>query len=258
MSPLSSFAESGGAVSSNSLKFHRGPIMMKRALTICGLFCALILGAATVNAQSGNKGAQKNAKSSQKDADGAQKSVNFAGTWQLDKGKSQFPQRQADFIKSMTWIVTQDDKQLTREQQVETNQDAISGGGGGMGGGRGGMGGGRRGGYGGGGGGGGGGIGGGGGRGGGMGGGRGGRSGMGNSTLTVNLDGSETTNESQGGTTYTAKWINDGKSLEINTAGNASATEQWELADGGNTLKVHREAETQRGVQEWNYVFKKK
>src|SRR5262245_60401922 len=152
-SPLSSFAESGGAVSSDSLKFHRGPIMMKRALTICGLFCALILGAATITAQSGNKGAQKNAKSAQKDADGAQKSVNFAGTWQLDKGKSQFPQRQADFIKSMTWIVTQDDNQLTREQQVEMNQDAISGGGGGMGGGRGGgMGGGRRGGYGGGGG----------------------------------------------------------------------------------------------------------
>jgi hypothetical protein len=91
-----------------------------------------------------------------------------------------------------------------------------------------------------------------------MGGGRGGRSGMGNSTLTVNLDGSETTNESQGGTTYTAKWINDGKTLEIKTLGNASATEQWELADGGKTLKVHREAETQRGAQEWNHVFKKK
>src|SRR5262245_31261929 len=142
MSPLSSFAESGGAVSSNSLKFHRGPVMMKRALTICGLFCALILGAATVNAQRGNNGATRNATSSQQDADGAQKSVNFAGTWQLDKGKSQFPQRQADFIKSMTWIVTQDDKQLTREQQVEMNQDAISDGGGGRGGG---MGGGRRG-----------------------------------------------------------------------------------------------------------------
>src|SRR5215510_10757371 len=241
MSPLSSFAESGGAVRSNSLKFHRGPIMMKRALTICGLSCALILGAATVNAQSGNKGVQKNAKSSQKDADGAQKSVNFAGTWQLDKGQSQFPQRQADFIKSMTWIVMQDDKQLTREQQVEMNQDAISGGGGGMGGGSGGgMGGGRRGGY------------------GGGGGGRGGITGMGKSTLTVNLDGNETTNESQGGTTYTAKWVNDGKTREIKTAGNASPTEQWELADGGKTLKVHREAETQRGSQEWNYVFKKK
>jgi len=42
------------------------------------------------------------------------------------------------------------------------------------------------------------------------------------------------------------------------TAGNATATEQWELADGGKTLKVHREAETQRGAQEWNYVFNKK
>src|SRR5262249_61863012 len=127
MSPLSSFAESGGAVSSNSHKFHRGKIIMRRALTICGLFCALIIGATTVNAQSGNKGAQKNAKSSQKDADSAPKSVNFAGAWQLEKGKSQFPQRQADFIKSMTWIVTQDDKQLTREQQTEINKNAIAG-----------------------------------------------------------------------------------------------------------------------------------
>src|SRR5215475_13647598 len=122
--------------------------MKKRTLTICALFCALIIGAATANAQSGIKGTQKNAKNSQKDADSAQKSVNFAGTWQLDKGKSQFPQQRADFIKSMTWTVTQDDKQLTREQQIEMNQDAIGGGGGGMGGGRGGgMGGGRRGGY---------------------------------------------------------------------------------------------------------------
>jgi hypothetical protein len=76
--------------------------------------------------------------------------------------------------------------------------------------------------------------------------------------LTVNLDGSEPANESQGGTTYTAKWINDGRTLEIKTTGDASATEQWELADGGKTLMVHREADTQRGVQEWNYVFKKK
>ncbi|HEY7182177.1 MAG TPA: hypothetical protein VIC84_12190 [Blastocatellia bacterium] len=252
--------------------------MKKRTLTVCGLFCALIIGAATANAQSGIKGTQKNAKGSQKDADSGQKSVNFAGAWQLDKGKSQFPQqRQADFIKNMTWTVTQDDKQLIREQQVEMNQDAMNGGGGGgYGGGRGGgMGGGRRGGYGGGGGigGGGGGIGGGGvgggggmgggggrgGRGGGGGGGRGGRSGIVNNTMTVNLDGSETTAESQDGTTTTAKWINDGKTLEIKTTGNVSATEQWELADGGKTLKVHREQETQqRGAQEWNYVFKKK
>jgi hypothetical protein len=81
---------------------------------------------------------------------------------------------------------------------------------------------------------------------------------MGNSTLTVNLDGSETTNESQSGTTNTAKWIKDGKTLEIKTVGDATTTEQWELADGGKTLRVHRESETQRGAQEWNYVFKKK
>ena len=76
--------------------------------------------------------------------------------------------------------------------------------------------------------------------------------------MTVNLDGRETASESQGGTTNTATWINDGKTLEIKTVGNASTTEQWELADGGKTLKVHREAETQRGAQDWNYVFNKK
>ncbi|MBO0861405.1 MAG: hypothetical protein J2P21_23525, partial [Chloracidobacterium sp.] len=119
--------------------------MVRRTLTICGLLCALIIGVATVNAQSGIKGTQKNAKSAQNEADSAQKSVNFAGTWKLDKGKSQFPQqRQADFYKSMTWIVTQDDKQLTRQQQVERNDYEANGGGGGYGGGgRGGMGGGR-------------------------------------------------------------------------------------------------------------------
>ena len=40
---------------------------MKRALTICGLFCALMIVVASVSAQKG---------------------ANFAGTWELDKAKS--------------------------------------------------------------------------------------------------------------------------------------------------------------------------
>jgi len=181
---------------------------MKRALTICSVFCALMISIAAVNAQKG---------------------ANFAGAWELDKAKSQLPQRQSDNIKSATWTVTQDDKQLTNEQKIERVEGAGGGGGGG---------------------------------------GRGGGFGMGAGTLTVKLDGGETTTENQGGKTTTkAKWTNDGKTLEITSVrsgefqGNAftmTTTEQWELADGGKTLKVHRKAETQRGPQESTWVLTKK
>ncbi|HEU0177147.1 MAG TPA: hypothetical protein VFV58_23025 [Blastocatellia bacterium] len=177
--------------------------MMKRALTVCGLFCALTIGVAAVSAQKG---------------------ANFAGNWELDKAKSQLPQRQADSIKSATWTVTQDDKQLTSEQKIER----VEGGGGGRG------------------------------RGFGMGGGR----------LTVKLDGSETTTESDRGKTVSkAKWVNGGKTLEITSVtsgefqGNAftrTTTENWELADGGNTLRIHVKTESQRGPQESTYVLTKK
>ena len=179
---------------------------MKRALTICGLFCALMIVVAAVSAQKG---------------------ANFAGTWELDKAKSQLPQRQADSIKSATWTVTQDDKQLTSEQKIERIESAGGGGGGGRG------------------------------RGFGMGG-----------PLTVKLDGSETTTESERGKlTSKAKWLNEGKTLEITSVrsgefqGNAftvTTTEHWELADGGKTLKVHIKTESQRGAQESTYVLTKK
>src|SRR5262249_30065744 len=88
---------------------------MKRALTICSVFCALMISVAAVNAQKG---------------------ANFAGAWELDKAKSQLPQRQSDNIKSATWTVTQDDKQLTNEQKIERVEGAGGGGGGGGRGGR--------------------------------------------------------------------------------------------------------------------------
>ena len=91
---------------------------------------------------------------------------------------------------------------------------------------------------------------------------------MGGGALTVKLDGGETTAESQGGKTTTkAKWLNEGKTLEITSVrsgefqGNAftfTTTEHWELADGGKTLKVHRKTESQRGAQESTWVFAKK
>ncbi len=182
---------------------------MKRLLAVCGVLCALMIGIATVSAQKG---------------------ANFAGTWDLDKAKSQLPQMQADTIQSATWIVTQDDKQLSREQKIERNPNAAPPGGGG-----------------------------GGGRGGGMGGG---------GTLTAKLDGSETVAEAQGRKSTTkAKWNDGGKILEINTVSTFSGpngeittttVEHWELADGGKTLKVHRKAETPRGPQESTWVFTKK
>jgi hypothetical protein len=184
-------------------QISQGDNTMKRALIICGLFCALMIGVAAVSAQKG---------------------ANFAGTWELDKAKSQLPQRQADSIKSATWIITQDDKQITSEQKIERVEGA---GGGGRG------------------------------RGFGMGG-----------PLTVKLDGSETTTESERGkSTSKAKWLNEGKTLEITSVtsgefqGNAftiTSTEHWELADDGKTLKVHRKSESPRGPQESTWVLTKK
>lgn len=178
---------------------------MKRALTVCGVFCAVLIGVAAVSAQKG---------------------ANFAGAWELDKGKSQLPQMMADRLKAATWTVTQDDKQISREQKL----DMAEGGGPGGGGGRGMMGGGG--------------------------------------PLTAKLDGSETTAESPGGkTTIKAKWLNEGKTLEITSVrsgefqGNAftfTTTEHWELADEGKTLKVHRKTESPRGPQESTWVFTKK
>ncbi len=192
---------------------------MKRTIAMCGVFALLLALSVTASAQKG---------------------ANFAGTWELDKSKSQLPGRQAETIQSATWTVTQDDNQLSREQKIERNPNAQGpggpppgaggpppGGGGGRGGG--GM----------------------------MGGG---------GPLSVKLDGTETKTESERGKTSTkATW--QGSVLEIKTAGTfntpngemtTTTTEHWELADGGKTLKVHRVTETPRGPQESTWVFTKK
>jgi hypothetical protein len=72
--------------------------MTKRALTVCGLFCALMIGVAAVNAQKG---------------------ANFSGAWELDKAKSQLPQTLADSIKSATWTITQNGNQITSDLKIE-------------------------------------------------------------------------------------------------------------------------------------------
>lgn len=184
---------------------------MKRMRVISTVLCVMMLGLVSVSAQKG---------------------ANFAGTWELDKSKSQLPQMMAEMIQSMSWTVTQDDKQVTREQKMERNPNAQPPGGGG-------------------------------------GGGRGGGGMMGGGgPMTVKLDGSETTTENpRGKSTMKAKWMNSGKTLEINTVRNMSTpngdftitiVEHWELSDDGKTLKVHQSTETSQGARESKMVFAKK
>lgn len=187
---------------------------MKRIIAMCSVFAVLLAMSVVASAQS--------------------KGANFAGTWELDKSKSQLPGRQAEMIQSVTWTVTQDANQLSRDQKMERNPNAQAPAGGPPGGGGGGRGGGGM-----------------------MGGG---------GPLTVKLDGSEVKTETERGKSSTkAAW--QGSVLEIKTTGTfntpngemtTTTTEHWELTDGGKALKVHRVQETPRGPQESTWVFTKK
>jgi hypothetical protein len=178
--------------------------MLKRALTVCGLFCALMISVAAVSAQKG---------------------ANFSGTWELDKSKSQLPQRQADSIKSSTWIVTQDGNQITVEQKTEYAEGA-----GGPGGGRG--------------------------RGAGMGGPM--TVKLDGSETTTDSGRGKTVSKAKwlGGGALEITSVTSG---DFN--GNAftrTSTEHFELADGGKTLKVIRKSEGRNGPQESTWVLAKK
>src|SRR5262245_48018412 len=74
--------------------------LMKRVLKPTGLCGLLMVGFLVVNA--------------------AQKGPNFEGTWVLDQSKSQVP----EFMKgqSVTWVITQTDKQLARETKLGEGQ----------------------------------------------------------------------------------------------------------------------------------------
>lgn len=87
---------------------------MKRLFLIAGLMTAFLLVVVAASAQK----------------------ASFAGTWNLDKAKSQgLSQRMQDAAK-VTLTITQDDKTIALEQKVEAGQPpAGGGGGGGMGGG---------------------------------------------------------------------------------------------------------------------------
>jgi hypothetical protein len=91
------------------IQISQGDNTMKRALTICGLFCALMIVVASISAQKG---------------------ANFAGTWELDKAKSKLPEMMANNLTSLTWTVTQTDAELKVEPKAEMAQGGGGGGGG--------------------------------------------------------------------------------------------------------------------------------
>src|SRR5215207_4554287 len=178
---------------------------------------------------------------------------NFAGTWTLDKSKSQGLNQRLQNAESVTWNITQTEKEITIEEKV-TGGGGPGGGGAGVspggpppsgapaaggpppGGGQGG------------------------------GPGRGGM--MGGGPRTFNLDGSETTGEAgRGKFVRKAAISSDGKTLELVSKvtfqgqdGNevtTTSTDKLTLSADGKSLTVVRHAETPRGAQDSTLVFNK-
>jgi len=162
--------------------------------------------------------------------------ANFAGTWKLDKEKSQGLDQRMQNAESVVWTITQDDKQITIDSKVTAGQPpagAPTAGGPGSGGG--GM------------------------RGGGMGGPR-----------TYTLDGKEVTSEAGGqmggSNSMKSSWSTDGKTLELSSvrAGSREGTEfkftssdKMSLSADGKVLTVSRHSESPRGSQDSTLVFNK-
>src|SRR5215208_312297 len=158
---------------------------------------------------------------------------NFAGTWTLDKSKSQGLSQRVQNAESVSWNITQTDKDITIEEKI-TGGGRPAGGapqGGGPGGGRGGM----------------------------MGGGGGPR--------TFNLDGSETTGEmGRGKFVRKATLSADGKTLELVSKVTfqgpegevtTTSTDKLSLSADGKMLTVVRHSESPRGPQDSTLVFNK-
>jgi hypothetical protein len=158
--------------------------------------------------------------------------ANFAGTWSLDKAKSQGLSQGMQNAESVTWTITQDDKQISIDSKVVAGQPAAGatpaapGGGGGRGGGGGPMG-----------------------------------------PRTFSLDGKEATTEAQGGTNTTkTTWSSDGKTLELSSVRAGSrdgqefkftTVEKLSLSGDGKVLTVARHSESPRGPQDSTMVFNK-
>jgi len=163
---------------------------------------------------------------------------NFAGAWTLDKSKSQGLSQRVQNAESVSWVITQTDKEITIDEKIQgggapggaPGAGGPPGGGGGQG--RGGM----------------------------MGGAMGPR--------TYNLDGSETTGEAgRGKFARKATLSSDGKTLELvnktmftGQDGNeitVTSTDKLSLSGDGKVLTVARHSESPRGPQDSTMVFNK-
>jgi hypothetical protein len=169
---------------------------------------------------------------------------NFAGTWTLDKSKSQGLSQRLQNVDSFSWIITQTEKDITIDEKMTGGTPGggapggaapgagapSSGQGGGQGGGRGGM----------------------------MGGG---------GPKTFNLDGSETTGDA-GRAKFVRKatMSSDGKTLELVSkmtfAGpdgevTTTTSDKLMLSADGKMLTVVRHSESPRGAQDSTLVFNK-
>lgn len=157
--------------------------------------------------------------------------ANFAGTWTLDKAKSQGLNARLQAADSVQWIITQDGKQISIDPKVTGGQPPAGGPPGGGGGG---------------------------GRGPGMAG-----------PQAYNLDGSETTSENgPAKSTRKAAWSTDGKTLELSskttftgqdgTERTNTSTDKLSLAADGKVLTVNRHSDGGRGgPQDSTLVFNK-
>lgn len=167
----------------------------------------------------------------------------FAGTWNLDKSKSQGLNPRLQGADSVTWTITQDEKTITIEEKVTGGQmgggppaggppagGAPAGGGGGMGGGRG------------------------------MGGGMGG-------PRSFNLDGTEAISDTgRGKVARKATWSADKSTIELvqkttfqgqDGEITSTSTDKLAVSGDGKVLTVTRHSEGPRGPQDSTYVFNK-
>jgi hypothetical protein len=167
---------------------------------------------------------------------------NFAGTWTLDKSKSQGLSQRMQNVESASWVITQTDKEITIEEKITGGAPpagappagapaagAAAGVGPGQGGGP-------------------------------------GRGMMG--PRSFNLDGSETTGEmGRGKFARKATLSADGKTLELVSKSTfqgqdggevvATTTEKLSLSADGKVLTVVRHSESPRGAQDSTLVFNK-
>ena len=179
---------------------------MKRIVLVAGIIAAFGLAVVVANAGS---------------------APNFAGTWTLDKSKSQGLDPRMANAESVSCVITQDEKSLSIEWKIAGGQPPAGGGPGGGGGG--------------------------------------GRGPSGPQSYT--LDGKESTAEAMGGTNTTkATWSGDGKTLELSSVRTGSfngndfkftSVDKLSLSEDGKTLTINRHRESQRGTTDSTLVFNK-